>query len=367
MDDALADLHMPNHPPHVCCMGHCEQCDTACTAWLPSMQVVSEVNPEDAAEASRTLAQSLAPWPGSETILLPSVRLCCCAGSHACVMHQHAICAVPCDQQGWSAFDHRFDLSHRHQLMGFDVCGCVVHRPRSCWHLYPRTQSAPCSLLLDAMKRSFNAWRVPCLLKLMITISCCPQNPTVQVPAWTEAGVQQDTPTLLNRDQAAAAQPIPSAPPAPTAPNANASNSACCALLAAMGFRSNVPVVVVDTQGRVVPIRHDVPAHVCTCGAPNGTDFSGWGEIKVRGSSSAVQMVKKQFGLTLRQLVEGAAASNVTGAEVAGGQQPLVRAAAGSMEAAGQMGPSAAVELGKKQAAPFLGACAMRYCCYYCC
>lgn len=61
----------------------------------------------------------------------------------------------------------------------------------------------------------------------------------------------------------AAPRPAAAAAAAP-APAAEA--GACCAQLAAMGFSSNLPVVVLDTSGQPLVTKGvDVPARLCTC------------------------------------------------------------------------------------------------------
>lgn len=48
------------------------------------------------------------------------------------------------------------------------------------------------------------------------------------------------------------------------------SRPACCARLRDLGFRSNLPVVVLETGGKVVPIREQVDVKVCVCGDESG-------------------------------------------------------------------------------------------------
>jgi len=62
-------------------------------------------------------------------------------------------------------------------------------------------------------------------------------------------------------------------------PRGHPASRHCCALLDAINFRSNLPVVVVDTGGQVViPVRANVRARMCTCGAA----FAGaWVEAQV--------------------------------------------------------------------------------------
>ncbi|KAJ9505856.1 hypothetical protein QJQ45_026729, partial [Haematococcus lacustris] len=136
---------------------------------------------------------------------------------------------------------------------------------------------------------------------------------------------------------AAAAQQVTSRPPGTTSPaGAAPALSPCCALLAGIGFRSNLPVVVVQTSGlTLVQIRNDVDARLCTCGAP-GEDYDGAASVKWRGSSSAVQMNKKSVGIALRSSPEVRASDSNSGNGTRG---------------SGKQGKAG----GKKTAAPFLG------------
>lgn len=72
----------------------------------------------------------------------------------------------------------------------------------------------------------------------------------------------------------------PSPPPAPaggalpaaaTAPATAAGGSDCCKQLAALGFSSNLPVVVLDTGGKKLEVKgEEVPVRMCTCSQAGG-------------------------------------------------------------------------------------------------
>jgi hypothetical protein len=151
----------------------------------------------------------------------------------------------------------------------------------------------------------------------------------------------------------------------------------CCQQLANSGWWGEpdttdppvkLPVVIVDTRGAVVPLRSSVPAAVCACMPPersspsfeNGknnkskSDWEGMGEIKVRGSSSAVQMVKKSFGLTLRS-------GKFTGLDSYSASSSKAPRTDNSTESQTDdrryrdAAPSSAWEMGEKLAVPLLG------------
>lgn len=64
----------------------------------------------------------------------------------------------------------------------------------------------------------------------------------------------------------AAAAPASPAAAAPVAPAPVAEGNACCQRLAAIGFSSNLPVVVLDTAGQPLVTKGlDVPIRMCTC------------------------------------------------------------------------------------------------------
>lgn len=78
---------------------------------------------------------------------------------------------------------------------------------------------------------------------------------------------------LLQPAPGPAEQPplVAAAPPAPpTDPSAAAAAGSCCARLAAIGFSSNLPVVILDTGGRPLDTKDvDVPlSGLCTCSPP---------------------------------------------------------------------------------------------------
>jgi hypothetical protein len=78
---------------------------------------------------------------------------------------------------------------------------------------------------------------------------------------------------------------------------ANATDD-CCAQLNAIGFSSNLPVVIIDSSGDEVLHKVWMNSRICTCGAEN--DFDGPAEIAGRGSSSA-NFAKKSYKLKLRR------------------------------------------------------------------
>ncbi len=83
-------------------------------------------------------------------------------------------------------------------------------------------------------------------------------------------------------------------------PSAETSSSGdCCAALAAIGFSSSLPVVVL-TSNKTIPHKVDTPVQVCTCN--NGADFkdySGPASAAGRGSSSAFN-AKKSYKVELK-------------------------------------------------------------------
>lgn len=68
----------------------------------------------------------------------------------------------------------------------------------------------------------------------------------------------------------------------------------------------NLPVIVVDTQGQVIPDepKVDIGLHACLPSLNNGTqgrtDYAGLAGIEIRGSSSARDHVRKSFAVELR-------------------------------------------------------------------
>ncbi|GMH37756.1 hypothetical protein BSKO_05629 [Bryopsis sp. KO-2023] len=80
----------------------------------------------------------------------------------------------------------------------------------------------------------------------------------------------------------------------------------CCSLLASIGFSSELPVIVLDSQGNDIPDEPKINGLMCTCGAPGG-DVNGPMGIEIRGSTSARDFSKKSFSMELRgQLGEDA-------------------------------------------------------------
>jgi hypothetical protein len=91
-----------------------------------------------------------------------------------------------------------------------------------------------------------------------------------------------------------------------SSPTGNLATTPCCAQLASIPAygASLLPRVIINTGGAVVPLRQKVPATICACPAPGsntGGGHQGFAEVRVRGSSSAVQMVKKSLSITMRQ------------------------------------------------------------------
>ncbi|KXZ46160.1 hypothetical protein GPECTOR_46g229 [Gonium pectorale] len=91
-----------------------------------------------------------------------------------------------------------------------------------------------------------------------------------------------------------------------------AGGNECCTRLAAIGFSSNLPVMVVNTRGgKVVSKESNVRAGVCTCSPAGGSwdgapyvDITAEAQIKIRGSSS-VQNSKKSYNLKFRERGQG--------------------------------------------------------------
>lgn len=80
------------------------------------------------------------------------------------------------------------------------------------------------------------------------------------------AGGTSAAPGARRRLAQAAAAPASPAPAAPATPAPAAEGSACCEQLAAIGFSSNLPVVVLDTSGQPLVTKGlDVPIRMCTC------------------------------------------------------------------------------------------------------
>ena len=74
---------------------------------------------------------------------------------------------------------------------------------------------------------------------------------------------------------------------APPAPGQNATGD-CCARLAAIGFKSELPVVVVDSAGQAIPHHVDTPVQLCTCNSGQPfKDYAGPAIAAGRGTSSA--------------------------------------------------------------------------------
>ncbi|KAK9802916.1 hypothetical protein WJX73_006542 [Symbiochloris irregularis] len=60
----------------------------------------------------------------------------------------------------------------------------------------------------------------------------------------------------------------------------------CCTRLQAIGFDSNLPVVIVDTRG-VIPSRDKIRADLCTCGSPEHGDYAGNVRFNIRGGQNS--------------------------------------------------------------------------------
>lgn len=73
-------------------------------------------------------------------------------------------------------------------------------------------------------------------------------------------------------------------------PTSEGTSNVCCQGLAAIGFTSTLPVVVLDTDGKNITNKGgDVKVRACTCS--EGADFKeylGTGVASVHGSSSAL-------------------------------------------------------------------------------
>ena len=75
----------------------------------------------------------------------------------------------------------------------------------------------------------------------------------------------------------------------------------CCRKLEAIGFQSELPVVIIDAQGKV-PDEPKVPVELCTCGAKGGPekDYKGRAGAETRGNSSQRQHKKKSLLVELK-------------------------------------------------------------------
>ena len=75
----------------------------------------------------------------------------------------------------------------------------------------------------------------------------------------------------------------------------------CCRKLEAIGFRSELPVVIIDAA-RKVPDEPKVPVQLCTCGAEGSPekDYKGQAGAETRGNSSQRQHKKKSMLIELK-------------------------------------------------------------------
>ena len=107
------------------------------------------------------------------------------------------------------------------------------------------------------------------------------------------------------RGRRLAKAPKPEASPPQAFPAAPAD---CCAALAAVGLRSELPVVVLDSGGQPIPHHVDTPVALCTCA--NGSpfqDYAGPALAAGRGSSSST-FAKKSYAVALKAPGGGKAA-----------------------------------------------------------
>eukprot|EP00877_Chromochloris_zofingiensis_P000438 jgi/Chrzof1/10395/Cz04g40110.t1 len=78
-------------------------------------------------------------------------------------------------------------------------------------------------------------------------------------------------------------------------------NPACCDVLKSVpAFTTNLPVIIINTHGqKLEDTKNEVSdAELCTCGAPNGSDYDDIPiQINVRGSSSVKNFHKKSYAL----------------------------------------------------------------------
>jgi len=75
----------------------------------------------------------------------------------------------------------------------------------------------------------------------------------------------------------------------------------CCAALQAIGFSSNLPVIIIESiSGTAIEYKVDQEVKLCTCSPPgsNSTDYKGYAEAAGRGNSSK-DFVKTQYKLEL--------------------------------------------------------------------
>ena len=85
------------------------------------------------------------------------------------------------------------------------------------------------------------------------------------------------------------------------APEHTDAKGACCAALAEIGFKSEVPVIIINTRGRKVPDEPKVPTEFCTC-TPGGNslkDYKGYAGVETRGNSSQRLHKKKSMAVEL--------------------------------------------------------------------
>ena len=78
--------------------------------------------------------------------------------------------------------------------------------------------------------------------------------------------------------------------------------SDCCSKLAAFGFTSTLPVVVIDSSARQIPYHEDTNITLCTCS--KFKDYSGIAQAAIRGTSSA-NFTKKSFKVTTLNATDG--------------------------------------------------------------
>mmetsp|Transcript_4385 Transcript_4385/g.11363 ORF Transcript_4385/g.11363 Transcript_4385/m.11363 type:complete len:750 (-) Transcript_4385:97-2346(-) len=81
----------------------------------------------------------------------------------------------------------------------------------------------------------------------------------------------------------------------------------CCKKLKNIGFKSNLPVIVIDTKCQDVVDEPKIRTQMCTCSNSDGhsggdsdvIDYDGWAGIEIRGSSSARDHKKKGMAVQL--------------------------------------------------------------------
>eukprot|EP00210_Caulerpa_lentillifera_P005132 g4904.t1 len=73
----------------------------------------------------------------------------------------------------------------------------------------------------------------------------------------------------------------------------------CCAILAELGFQSNLPILIIETGNQEIQDEPKIDAQMCTCGSET-EEYNGPIGIEIRGSTSARDYAKKSYALETR-------------------------------------------------------------------